>query len=286
LLRAFISFSVHPDAIQQDVDRCLAEDVGSGDLTSQIIPKSKQARATVITREPATICGQAWFDTVFARLDGEVQIDWCCEEGQHVKAGETLCTLVGPARALLSGERTALNFLQTLSNTATLASLFAMEVEGSRAQVLDTRKTIPGLRKAQKYAVACGGCRNHRVGLYDGILIKENHILSAGSIAQAVASAHALDSGLPVEIEVESMDEVRQAVDAGADILLLDNFTLEQLREAVEITGGRVKLEASGNVSLHTIRRIAETGVDYISVGALTKNVQAIDLSMRVELAD
>lgn len=270
--------------IDLDVSRCLAEDVGGGDLTSLIVPEHKQAHATVITREPARICGQAWFAAVFSKLDPAVRIDWKVEEGGVLEANDVVCSVEGPARALLTGERTALNFLQTLSNTATLAAQYAKAVAGTSARVLDTRKTIPGLRKAQKYAVACGGCSNHRIGLYDGILIKENHIFSAGSISAAVHAAQALNAGVPIEVEVESLAEAQQALAAGADILLLDNFKLEQLRQAVELNGGRAKLEASGNISLLNIRAIAETGVDFISVGALTKNVQAIDLSMRIVL--
>lgn len=270
--------------IDQDVQRCLAEDVGGGDLTALIVSADKQAHATLITREPARLCGQRWFESVFEQLDSRVQVHWRAEEGQSLAANDLICTLEGPARPILTGERTALNFLQTLSATATLAAQYAKAVSGTQTQILDTRKTLPGLRRAQKYAVACGGCRNHRIGLFDGILIKENHIFSAGSIAAAVASAQALKAGVPIEVEVENLDEARQALTAGADILLLDNFNLEQLRQAVQLNQGRAKLEASGNVSLLNVRAIADTGVDFISVGALTKNVQAIDLSMRISL--
>jgi len=272
--------------INADVERFLAEDVGTGDLTASVIPEGKMASATVITREATLVCGQAWVNAVFKKLDSSITIDWQHKEGDQAFAGDVLCYLSGSARALLTGERAALNMLQTLSATASLANQFAKAVEGTSAVVLDTRKTIPGLRLAQKYAVRCGGASNHRVGLYDGILIKENHIMAAGSIANAVSAARVASSTVDVEVEVESLDEVRQALDAKADILLLDNFTLDQLEQAVVLNKGQAKLEASGNVDLTTIRDIAKTGVDFISVGALTKNVQAVDLSMRVDLDD
>ncbi|WP_434148906.1 carboxylating nicotinate-nucleotide diphosphorylase [Methylocaldum gracile subsp. desertum] len=267
-----------------EIDRFLEEDVGSGDLTASIVPKHATARARVITRESMVLCGQAWFAAVFARLGGSVQIDWLVTEGEQVEAGAELCAMRGPARALLTGERTALNLLQTLSGTATLARAYAKAVDGTKAKVLDTRKTIPGLRKAQKYAVRCGGCDNHRMGLYDGILIKENHILACGSIEKAVHAAKALGANVPIEVEVENLDELQQALAAGAERILLDNFTIAMMREAVTETASRAKLEVSGNVTLDTIRQIAETGVDYISVGALTKNVRATDLSMRISI--
>jgi len=264
----------------------LREDIGPGDLTVKIIPEQMEAQAKVVTREEMVLCGREWFETVFHELNDEVVIGWLAEEGEFVKAGTQLCSLQGSARALLTGERTALNLLQTLSATATISQKYANKVEGTSARILDTRKTIPGLRNAQKYAVSCGGCYNHRVGLYDGILIKENHILAAGSILAAVSTAKVLGAGVPVEVEVETLDEAQQALSAGADILLLDNFDLEMLRKAVELNKGQAKLEASGNVSLETIRSIAETGVDFISVGALTKNVEAVDLSMRIEFLE
>jgi len=264
--------------------RFLAEDVGSGDVTARIIPETAQARARVITREDMVLCGRDWFEAVFSQLDPRCRCRWQAEEGEEVTADSELCRLEGPARALLTGERTALNLLQTLSGTATVARRYAKAVAGTGAVVLDTRKTIPGLRRLQKYAVRVGGCRNHRFGLYDGILIKENHITAAGSIAQAVARARALDTGLPVEVEVESLAELREALEAGADIVLLDNFSLAMLRQAVRITAGRALLEASGDIGLDNIRQVAETGVDRISVGALTKHLRAVDLSMRVEL--
>ena len=270
--------------IDDDVRRFLAEDVGQGDLTALVIPEEKLAKATIVTREATLVCGQAWVNAVFKKLDDNIVIDWQFEEGEQAFSGDVLCYLSGSARALLTGERAALNMLQTLSATASLANQYAKALEGTDSVVLDTRKTIPGLRLAQKYAVRCGGGTNHRVGLYDGILIKENHIMASGSIAKAVAAARQISTTVEVEVEVENLDEVKQALDAQADILLLDNFNLEQLKEAVELNRGMAKLEASGNVSLSTIRDIAKTGVDFISVGALTKNIQAVDLSMRVNL--
>lgn len=270
--------------IDDDVRRFLAEDVGQGDLTALVIPEEKLAKATIVTREATLVCGQAWVNAVFKKLDDNIVIDWQFEEGEQAFSGDVLCYLSGSARALLTGERAALNMLQTLSATASLANQYAKALEGTDSVVLDTRKTIPGLRLAQKYAVRCGGGTNHRVGLYDGILIKENHIMASGSIEKAVAAARQISTTVEVEVEVENLDEVKQALDAQADILLLDNFTLEQLKEAVELNRGVAKLEASGNVSLSTIRDIAKTGVDFISVGALTKNIQAVDLSMRVNL--
>ncbi len=271
-----------PEAvIRESVQRALAEDVGSGDRTARLVPEMAHLDATVIAREEAVLCGQAWFDAVFEALDPRIKIEWEAEDGQRVQPNQTLCMLRGPARSMLTGERTALNFLQTLSGTATLARRYADAAAGTGATVLDTRKTIPGLRVAQKYAVRCGGCRNHRIGLYDGILIKENHIHAAGSITAALAVARREAFGLPVEVEVENLDEVKEALAANADILLLDNFSFEQLRAAVAINDGRARLEASGNVSLTTLREIALTGVDYISVGALTKDLHAVDLSLR-----
>jgi len=270
--------------IQDDVNRFLAEDVGTGDLTAQVIAETKQAKATLITREAMLVCGQAWFDQVFRTIDESIQVDWQYQEGDQAFAGDVLCYLSGSARGLLTGERAALNMLQTLSATASLASEYAKAVSGTNAVVLDTRKTIPGLRLAQKYAVRCGGASNHRVGLYDGILIKENHIMAAGSIAKAVSAARLVSKSVDVEVEVENLAEVKQALGAKADILLLDNFSLDELVQAVELNNGAAKLEASGNVNLSTIRDIAKTGVDFISVGALTKNVQAVDLSMRVDI--
>lgn len=268
-----------PDDIQDTVRRALAEDIGDGDITAALIPEAARCDAMVISRENATVCGVAWFDAVFQQLDSTIQVIWHVKDGDAVTANQTLCSLHGPARALLSGERAALNFLQTLSGTATTARRYADMVQGIPIKILDTRKTLPGLRSAQKYAVRCGGCYNHRQGLYDGILIKENHILATGSATQAVAAARVYD--WPVEVEVETLTEVREALEAGADILLLDNFDLEQIRAAVILNKGQAKLEVSGGVSLDNLRAVAETGVDFISIGAITKNVQAIDLSMR-----
>jgi len=267
-----------------DIARFINEDLGTTDLTALIVPATTQAEACVITRVNMVLCGCPWFEAVFALIDPSVQINWLVGEGDQVSATELICKLIGPARSLLTGERTALNLLQTLSATATLSRSYAQETEGTGLVVLDTRKTIPGLRKAQKYAVRCGGCSNHRFGLYDGILIKENHIASAGSIALAVRKAKELDANVPIEVEVESLDELEQALGAGAGRIMLDNFNLDMMRKAVALNAKRAKLEVSGNVSLGNIKAIAETGVDYVSVGALTKNVKAIDLSMRITL--
>ncbi|EIC31200.1 carboxylating nicotinate-nucleotide diphosphorylase [Methylomicrobium album] len=267
-----------------DIRPFLEEDIGSGDLTAAIVPSTVTAEAEVVTREPMVVCGQAWFGAVFKELDPAARIDWLRAEGEAVKAGAVLCRLAGPARALLTGERTALNLLQTLSATATAASQYAEAVAGTGCKVLDTRKTIPGLRQAQKYAVTVGGCHNHRLGLYDGVLIKENHITAAGSITGAVRLARELTTA-PVEVEVETLEQLREALAAVPDRIMLDNFNLDDLRAAVRITGGRVELEASGNIGLDNIRTVAETGVDYISIGALTKHVKAADLSMRIKLA-
>lgn len=267
--------------IAHQVAEALAEDIGSGDLTAALIPAQTSATATVISREAAVLCGQAWVEAVFAQLDPNIAIRWHAADGDSLQAGQLICELRGSARALLSGERCALNFLQTLSGTATQAKRYVEAVAGTGVRILDTRKTLPGLRLAQKYAVRCGGASNHRVGLYDGILIKENHIQAAGGIAVAVTQARQLAADLPLEVEVENMDELRQALTAGADAVLLDNMDNHQLREAVAINAGQARLEASGGVNLSTIRAIAETGVDDISVGELTKHLHAIDLSMR-----
>ncbi|MDI1230164.1 MAG: carboxylating nicotinate-nucleotide diphosphorylase [Methylobacter sp.] len=266
-----------------DIKPFLEEDIGSGDITAVIIPETMMAEAEVITREDMVLCGLAWFDAVFKSLDAGVNINWLATEGEAVGKNKVLCKLKGSARGLLTGERTALNLLQTLSATATVARQYADAVSGTGCKVLDTRKTIPGLRNAQKYAVACGGCYNHRIGLYDGILIKENHIIAAGSIAQAIRSARELTS-VPVEVEVESMQEFLEASAAKPDRIMLDNFSLEMLAEAVKLNSGAIELEASGNIGLDNIRAIAETGVDFISIGALTKHVRAVDLSMRIKL--
>ena len=268
-----------------NVQAFLDEDIGSGDITALIIAEAIEAVAKVMTREDMVCCGQDWFNAVFRALQTDIQLEWHVQEGQWLEANTLLCTLRGNARSLLTGERTALNLLQTLSAIATQARIYADRVAGTGCKVLDTRKTIPGLREAQKYAVACGGCHNHRIGLYDGILIKENHIIAAGSIAQAVASARNISDKL-LEVEVESMAELEQALAAEPDRIMLDNFSISQLQQAVKHVAGRCALEASGNILLSNIRGIAETGVDYISIGALTKNVQAIDLSMRIVLEE
>ncbi len=266
-----------------DIQRYLAEDIGRGDLTAQIIPERQTAHATVLCLEAAVICGQAWFDAVFKQLDKTISIDWQVSEGQYVDANTTLCHLSGSARNLLTGERTALNLLQTLCATASQAKRYADAVAGTGCKILDTRKTIPGLRMAQKYAVHCGGCHNHRIGLFDAILIKENHILAAGSIDKAIRLARQL-TGVLIEVEVENLAEFDQAIAARPDRIMLDNFSLPDLITAVKRKPLSIELEASGNITLQNIRTIAETGIDYISVGALTKNIQAIDLSMRITL--
>lgn len=270
-----------PADLAAQVQRALAEDVGSGDITAALVPAEHLSRAHVICREAAVLCGRSWFDEVFRQLDRRVQVIWHSYDGDRLRPNQVLCTLSGPARSLLSGERTALNFLQTLSGTATLTRRYVDAVAGSGAQVLDTRKTLPGLRTAQKYAVACAGGRNHRIGLFDAYLIKENHILAAGSIAAAVSQARANQPGAPVEVEVEDLAELQQALDAGVDQVLLDNMDLDTLRAAVQLNAGQARLEASGGVTLHSIRAIAETGVDFISVGQLTKDLHATDLSLR-----
>jgi len=271
------------EQIEQDVRRALDEDLGSGDITARLIPEDGIWKASVYTRDPAVLCGRNWFDAVFKQLDEKVDIRWYAADGETIVPHQVVCTLKGPTRCLLSGERTALNFLQTLSGTATLANTFAKRVEGLKTRVLDTRKTIPGLRRAQKYAVRCGGCHNHRMGLYDAFLIKENHIAAAGSIESAVNLARSLNKELALEVEVEDREELKQALQAGADRILLDNFTPDEIRQAVALTGKRAELEASGGITLDTLRQYAETGVDYVSIGALTKDIHAIDLSMRFD---
>ena len=270
--------------ISEQVRLALAEDVGSGDLTASLLPEGKTLSAKVVCREQAVMAGSAWFDETFRQLSPDIQVDWCFTDGDRLDSGQTLCRLQGNARALLTAERTALNFLQTLSAVATRTRSFVDAVEGIDVNILDTRKTIPGLRLAEKYAVTCGGGVNHRVGLFDAVLIKENHIAAAGSIANAVKQALAhVEENIKIEVEVESLEEMQQALDAGARYLLLDNFSNELLREAVAINRGRARLEASGNVSLQTVKSIAQTGVDDISIGELTKHIQAVDLSMRFE---
>lgn len=267
----------------EEIAAYLAEDVGTGDITANIIPPSAYAAASVTTRQAMILCGRAWFDAAFRFLDAEISTEWLYEDGDAIPAGAILCRLNGAARSILTGERTALNLLQTLSATATTARAYADAVAGTGCKVLDTRKTLPGLRRAQKYAVKCGGCMNHRIGLFDAILIKENHIIAAGSIANAVKKARAI-SNVSVEVEVESLEELLEALAASPDRIMLDNFPLADLRTAVALNLGKIELEASGNIDLGNIRSVADTGVDYISIGALTKNVNAIDLSMRIEM--
>ncbi len=270
------------EEIDNMVQRALREDLGDGDVTAALIPANIVSQARVISREAAVLCGRRWFDSVFRQLDPTVEIHWQVADGDAIAPEQVLCRLQGRARVLLSGERTALNFLQTLSGTATLAHRYHEQVKDLPVTVLDTRKTIPGLRLAQKYAVRCGGCSNHRMGLYDGVLIKENHILACGSISAAIAQARASAPALPIEVEVENLEELSEALENNADIILLDNFDQQMLQRAVTLNRGRSRLEASGGITLENIRRIAQSGVDYISVGALTKDVQAVDLSMRV----
>lgn len=268
--------------ITKSVATALAEDIGAGDITAQLIPVDQSAEANVITREDCIFCGRDWVEEVFRQLDSQVQITWYIEDGQQAAANSLLFTVKGSARSLLTGERTALNFVQTLSGTATISHQYAMQVAHTNVKLLDTRKTIPGLRTAQKYAVTCGGCHNHRIGLYDAFLIKENHIAACGGIAQAVATARAVAPGKPVEVEVESFAELDQALEAKADIIMLDNFSIDDMKKAVAINVGRAKLEASGNINEQTLIPTAETGVDFISIGGLTKHCRAVDLSMRM----
>jgi len=277
------------EEIKRAVAAALAEDLGfqspeQGDITASLIPAEQQATATIITREDCVLCGTAWADEVFHQLGGTVTISWQAKDGDKLQAGATLCTLRGPARTLLTGERTALNFLQLLSGTATVTAHYVSFLDGSATRLLDTRKTLPGLRFAQKYAVSCGNGKNHRIGLFDAFLIKENHIAAAGSIAAAVSQARLNFPGKPVEVETENLDELQQALTAQADIIMLDNFTLEDIYAAVSINQGRARLEVSGNITSERLAELAKTGVDYISSGALTKHVQAIDLSMRLSI--
>ncbi len=270
------------DTIVADIRQSFVEDIGSGDLTAQLIPQYRQANAKVICREQAVICGQPWFNQAFLELDPEVKINWLIEEGQQVDADTQLCLLHGNARALLSAERTALNWLQSLSGTASLAYDYAQAVKDTNVKVLDTRKTIPGMRLAQKYAVKTGGCDNHRVGLYDAVLIKENHIIACGSLEQAVLTSRQQNPVVLIELEVENLQQLKEAIALPLDRIMLDNFSLDDMRTAVQFVDGRIGLEASGNVNLKTIQAIAQTGVDFISVGLLTKDIKAVDLSMRV----
>lgn len=277
-----------PLEITRAVSDALREDLGgsldaTADITANLIPADARNTAALITREHGVFCGQAWAEEVFKQLGGEVKIDWHVQDGDQVKPNQVLCTLEGPARALLTGERNAMNFIQTLSGCASITAQYAKQLEGTECRLLDTRKTIPGLRSALKYAVACGGGFNHRIGVFDAYLIKENHIIACGGITQAISTAKQLNPGKPVEVETESMQELEEAIQAGADIIMLDNFSIEMMREAVAINAGRAALENSGNVTLETIGDYARTGVDYISVGALTKHIKALDLSMRFQ---
>lgn len=284
-----MELSALTDEISRNVAAALNEDIGDGDITAALIPESQQASARVITREDCVVCGTAWVNEVFQQLDPNVHIEWHVSDGERVAADSLLYTLNGSARSLLTGERAALNFLQLLSGTASACQNYAQLVAHTEVKILDTRKTIPGLRLAQKYAVSQGGCHNHRIGLYDAYLIKENHIAACGGIAQAIQQAQTNQPGKAVEVEVESMDEFKQALDAGADIVMLDNFDNDMLRAAVALNQQHskpAKLEASGNVNQTTLVPIAETGVDYISIGALTKDCKAVDLSMRLTMAD
>ena len=268
--------------IPEAVTYALREDVGSGDITAQLIPEDQTATARIISRQEAVICGIDWVNEVYKQVDPNLTLDWKVDDGDLVNADQVLFYAKGSARNLLTAERAALNFLQTLSGTATISKFYADKVTGTSVKLLDTRKTLPGLRFAQKYAVTCGGCYNHRIGLFDAFLIKENHIMACGGIKQAINTAKRNEPGKPVEVEVETMEELQQALNAGADIIMLDNFSLEDMRKSVELTGDAAKLEASGNITDETLRPIAETGVDFISIGALTKHCQAVDLSMRL----
>ena len=268
-------------AIREDVERALSEDIGTGDLTASLVPASEKAYARVVTREPAVLSGIAWFEECFHQIDRHVEIRWDARDGDRLVSGQVFCEIDGRARSLLTAERSSLNFLQTLSAVATKTRAFVDAVAGTKATVMDTRKTLPGLRHALKYAVRCGGGTNHRMGLYDGVLIKENHIASAGGIGSALTQARHIAPDVPVEIEVESIAQLKEAIAAGAKLILLDNFDLAGFREAVRVTAGRAALEASGGINLETVRAIAETGVDRISIGSLTKDIRAVDLSMR-----
>lgn len=273
---------INNDTIQQQVADALKEDIGSGDITAMLIPATAQSTARIITREQGVFVGKQWVQEVFQQVDPSVEIEFAVRDGDTVIPDQLLFTLKGNSRALMTGERCALNFVQMLSGVATVCQQYAAMVEGTGIKILDTRKTIPLFRNAQKYAVSCGGCYNHRIGLYDAFLIKENHIMACGSIENAIEQAHQIAPGKPVEIEVESLAELERALSAGADIIMLDNFSLDDMRTAVSTADGKAKLEASGNVTDETLRPIAETGVDYVSIGALTKHVKALDLSMRV----
>ena len=276
-----ISKALLEQSIQMNIQQALQEDIGDGDITALLTPEDEQATATIITREDMILAGQPWVNALIQAYDPSVQITWLKNDGDLVKANETIYKLAGSARSLLTVERPALNFVQTLSAVATKTAEYVKYLEGTTTKLLDTRKTLPGLRIAQKYAVAVGGGQNHRLGLFDAFLIKENHIMAAGGIVQAIAKAHQIAPGKPVEVEVETWDELNQAIEAKADIVMLDNFSQQQMIDAVKHVAGRCKLEASGNITLDNLAEVAQTGVDYISMGVLTKDVKAIDLSMR-----
>jgi nicotinate-nucleotide pyrophosphorylase (carboxylating) len=272
-----------PEDIERNARLALEEDIGSGDLTAGLIPSQQMATARLISREPAVLCGRAWFDACFHLLNADIRITWHAQEGESILPDQLLCEIHGNAKALLTAERCALNFLQTLSGVATITRRYVDAIAGTGAAIMDTRKTLPGLRLAQKYAVTMGGGLNQRIGLYDGILIKENHIAAAGGILPALQAALRNSSSAPIQIEVETLAQLQTALDAGAELILLDNFSLDQMRTAVSLTAGRAQLEASGNIMLDNVRTVAETGVQRISVGSLTKNVRAVDFSMRID---
>lgn len=272
---------VAQSVIDENVFNALKEDIGEGDITAELIPQDNISLATVITREPCVFCGLDWFEETYRQLDDQILIDWSVDDGDHLEANQVICTLSGSSRHILTGERTALNFVQMLSAVATASARYAKAVAGTSSKVLDTRKTIPGLRIAEKYAVSCGGCENHRLGLFDAFLIKENHISACDGISSAISEARFHNPDLPVEVEVENLDQLQQAIDAGADRVLLDNFDIETMKQAVAICEGKIVTEASGNITIDNILDVANTGVNYISTGSITKNIQAIDLSMR-----
>ena len=269
--------------IEENVFNALKEDIGDGDITAELIPRDNMSLATVISRENCVFCGLDWFEETFRQIDSEILIDWFVDDGDNIEAEQIICTISGSSQNIVSGERTALNFAQTLSATATLSARYAKQVADTETEVLDTRKTIPGLRMAQKYAVSCGGCSNHRIGLFDAYLIKENHINACGGIKNAIEEARFHNPDLKAEVEVENMDELQQAIDAGADRVLLDNFDITNLKQAVDTCRGKIITEASGNITIDNINDVAKTGVDFISTGALTKDIKAIDLSMRFD---
>lgn len=274
---------VPQSVIEENVFNALKEDIGEGDITAELIPYDNISLATVISREACVFCGLDWFEETYRQIDDEILIDWSVDDGDHIDAGQIICTLSGSSQHIVTGERTALNFVQTLSATASVSAQYAKKVEGTETKVLDTRKTIPGLRMAQKYAVSCGGCENHRLGLYDAFLIKENHINACDGIQNAISEARFRSPNYKIEIEVENLAQLQQAIDAGADRVLLDNFDITALQQAVAICKGKIISEASGNITIENIQDVAKTGVNYISTGALTKDIKAVDLSMRFD---